>query len=219
MAARDESRSATGHGLSPCPACERVDLLRSVPAVYQASRSTERAAQRANQALFDDDATLAQRSAARAVLAAAAAAPVRSALLAPAPPNYAVAGGAGAVVLAIVAWFLWGMHRAALSAAQAGLSPDDGLPHALALACTVLSVLCLVVMVLSIPQRIKVSAGRADAEAVWRRGWYCERCAAVFFREGDEPGGVEPGAALDPRSFRDAVWSAGGYARRGRGAR
>lgn len=218
MTVRNEGGPATGRALDPCPICDRADMLWSVPAVYQRSRSMEQSAGRANGVLLNDDAGLAQRSAARARLATAAPVPVRSALLAPAPANYAVAGGAGAVVLAGLSWFLWGMDRASRSAAQAGL-PDNRVPYALALACTALSALCLVVMVLSIPRRIKIKLGRADAAAVWRRGWYCERCAAVFFRDGEEPFGVEPGAALDPRSFRDAVWNVGGYARRGRSPR
>ncbi|WP_051944238.1 hypothetical protein [Streptacidiphilus rugosus] len=50
-------------------------------------------------------------------------------------------------------------------------------------------------------------AGRARAEELWARGWYCARCGTAHFRS-------EPGAPSRPLSlgeFRRLVWSAGGY--------
>ncbi|MFJ5231254.1 hypothetical protein ACIQBJ_15320 [Kitasatospora sp. NPDC088391] len=61
----------------------------------------------------------------------------------------------------------------------------------------------------------RLLAGRPEAERVWARGWYCERCGSVHFRS---PTGAA-GRAMTLQEFRAEVWDAGGYgqlAERGR---
>lgn len=118
-------------------------------------------------------------------------------------------------MLAVGAGFLWSAYRSSRSLADpTGLgasSSGDGLFKVLAVVCAVGCGLCVAGLVVSLVRGRRVRAGRAAAEAVWRRGWYCGRCAVVSFRPGEEPAGVEPGTALDPAAFRELVWAAGGY--------
>ncbi|MQY13722.1 hypothetical protein SRB5_38730 [Streptomyces sp. RB5] len=46
-------------------------------------------------------------------------------------------------------------------------------------------------------------SGRAGAEALWQRGWYCERCGTVHY--------VGDPRARSLGEFRREVWTAGGY--------
>ena len=92
-------------------------------------------------------------------------------------------------------------------------SEDDTL-GTISILLAVLSALCLVGMVVALIRRSAVTPGRPAAEAVWRRGWYCTRCALVHFAPGEEPPGVLYGQVLDPYSFRSLVWTTGGYGNR-----
>ncbi|MDJ0381204.1 hypothetical protein [Streptomyces sp. G-G2] len=55
--------------------------------------------------------------------------------------------------------------------------------------------------------RRRAEAGRAAAERVWSDGWFCARCARVYFARSGE----DRGPALNLREFRVQVWEAGGY--------
>jgi hypothetical protein len=81
------------------------------------------------------------------------------------------------------------------------------------------AVLICVLLMLRIPaavaRRRLVKAGRPAAETIWRLGWYCCRCAIVYFRTGEAPPGVTPGQPLTPQQFQHIVWTAGRYAKPG----
>lgn len=57
----------------------------------------------------------------------------------------------------------------------------------------------------------RVEHGMPKALAVWRAGWYCERCGGVFFAPGEAPAGAIVGQLMSPGQFRELVWAAGGY--------
>jgi hypothetical protein len=124
-------------------------------------------------------------------------------------------------MLALPAVVLW-----AVAAATGGITSDENAARAhhagvvVASIATVLTGLALMLfagMAVSFVRGRTVKAGRPAAHAIWRRGWYCRRCAVVFFAAGEEPAGVERGQVLDPGGFRVLVWTAGGYGRRARG--
>lgn len=198
-----------------CATCGSAERVRAVPAVYEASRSAEESIARARAVVRDEDAFPAQKRRARAQLEATPAPQVRSALLAPAPRLNWIAFFAGAVMFAFLAGFLWSMNAEsngfANSTGMDSARSGDAMIQVFAVACAVGSGLCLLGLIVTLVRGFKTRAGRPAAEAVWRLGWYCGRCAVVSFRAGEEPAGVEAGTALDPRAFRDLVWAAGGY--------
>lgn len=55
--------------------------------------------------------------------------------------------------------------------------------------------------------RKRLLAGRAGAERLWSKGWYCQRRDTVHFRT--EPG--EEARALTLQEFQAKGWEAGGY--------
>jgi hypothetical protein len=57
----------------------------------------------------------------------------------------------------------------------------------------------------------RVRRGMPRALAVWRAGWYCERCDGVFFSAGSVPAGAAPGVLMSAGEFQHLVWDAGGY--------
>jgi hypothetical protein len=83
-----------------------------------------------------------------------------------------------------------------------------------AIAATVVAATCLLVTLVSVVRRLVIRKGRPAADAVWRHGWYCGRCATVYFRAGEAPTGIAPATAIPPADFQHAVWTAGGYARK-----
>jgi hypothetical protein len=209
------SAAAAGGGAVACAGCGSAERVRAVPAVYEASRAAEESIARARSVMRDDDAFPAQKRRARAQIEATPVQQVRSALLAPAPRLNRARFIAGGVVFAMIGGFLWSMNSEsngfADSTGMDSARSGDGLIRTFAVVCTVGCGLCVVGLIVGLVRGFRTRAGRPAAEAVWRRGWYCGRCAVVSFRPGEEPEGVEAGAALDPGAFRDLVWAAGGY--------
>ncbi len=58
---------------------------------------------------------------------------------------------------------------------------------------------------------VRVRRGMPRALAVWRAGYYCERCDGVFFPAGAAPAGAKPGVLMSAGQFQHLVWDAGGY--------
>jgi hypothetical protein len=58
---------------------------------------------------------------------------------------------------------------------------------------------------------VRVRRGMPRALAVWRAGWYCERCDGVFFPAGAVPVGAAPDVLMSAGEFQHLVWDAGGY--------
>jgi hypothetical protein len=55
------------------------------------------------------------------------------------------------------------------------------------------------------------AAERQAAAEVSERGWYCARCAIVYFQPGGEPPGAHAEYAYSVEDFRRMMFSAGGY--------
>jgi hypothetical protein len=215
--ARPIAAGASGLG---CPSCGKDDAVRAVPAIYESSRTAEQSLARARSVIRDDDASLGRKRQARALVAATPAPTVGSALLAPTPRSRAAAFAVGTVFLAFPAGILWAMYRSSKSFTDstglAAAGEGDGVLRTVAAICAAASAACLVGALVSLARRARIRGGRPAAEAVWRRGWYCGRCAVVHFRSGQEPAGLSPGQALHPDEFRELVWTVGGYGRRTR---
>ena len=196
--------------LTPCPRCGYDDSVLSVPAAHATARSTEAALR----VVRDDEASFASRSAARARINAAL--PVVSAgELAMAPMNSAAGCGClGLFFTLAMAGALVG-YRAAHSSAVTNGSSSAGHGAQVLLAVAAVAGFLVVVSVLgmfrALSRQPTLRAGRPAAEAVWRRGWYCCRCAVVYFQAGEEPPGVVPGQPLTPTQFKQIVWDVGGY--------
>lgn len=64
---------------------------------------------------------------------------------------------------------------------------------------------------------VRVRRGMDSALAVWREGWYCQRCDGVFFPPGTHfpvtalPAGAVAGQLMSAGEFQHLVWTAGGY--------
>jgi hypothetical protein len=224
MGTQDAVPQGFRRGLPECPVCGRDEKVVAVPAIFESSHNTESAIDRARMTINDDDATYAQKAAARERMAATPPAQIRSAILAPAPAVKAAGCGCLAFVVAIPAVILWviaaGTNPTGGSSftADSGFSARDESQHhtlvAFATSLTVLAGVFLLFMVFGLARGRAVKAGRPAADAIWRKGWYCTRCAVVHFAAGEEPSGVRPGQSLDPDTFRQMVWTAGGYGNR-----
>jgi len=186
--------------LTPCPRCGYSDSVLGVPAAYAAARSTEAAAR----VVRDDEASHARRHAARAV--------VRSALpivpaneLALAPTSFFPEFGWGVVFFGVVAVGALAIYQLA-----ADHSGDFTLLVVSAVA-GLLFMLCISQLPRALARHQKIKAGKSSAEAIWRLGWYCCRCAIVYFQAGEDPVGSTPGQPLTPAQFKRIVWTAGRY--------
>jgi len=179
--------------LAPCPRCGYGDSILSVPAAYSSARHGEAAARvsRGNEVKVTVNAAL----------------PVVAAReLAMAPANVVPEFGCLSAFLGIAA-------IGAPIVYEIGTDHQNGdsvllVAGAIAGLLLVLSVLRLS---LALARQPKIKAGKPAAEAVWRLGWYCCRCAVVYFQARDEPAGVTPGQPLTPAQFRHIVWTAGRY--------
>ncbi|WP_433621037.1 hypothetical protein [Nocardia sp. CA-120079] len=57
----------------------------------------------------------------------------------------------------------------------------------------------------------RISRGRRNAHSVWQSAFYCHRCGSAFWPFSPAPG-VPARQAFAPQHFRWFVWNAGGYA-------
>ncbi|MFC4589909.1 hypothetical protein [Sphaerisporangium corydalis] len=174
-----------------------------MPAAYAAARSTETAAH----VVRDDEASLARRRAARAALDSAL--PIVPAdELAMAPTSYVPALGCGGVLFGVVTVGALTIYQLATEHRS-----GDSVLLAVGAAAGLLSVFFILLLLPARARRQKIEAGRPAAEAIWRRGWYCYRCAIVYFQAGEQPAGIAPGQPLTPAQFKHIVWTAGRYGR------
>jgi hypothetical protein len=182
--------------LAPCPRCRYVDRILSVPAAYALACSTE-----AGTHAVGGNEVRVTVNAALPVVAAKD--------LAMAPTSFAPGLGCVTVFLGVAAIGAPVVYEAT----SARNSVDDTLLVAGATA-GLLFVLCLFLLSLALARQPKIKAGKPAAEAVWRLGWYCCRCAVVYFQAGEEPSGVTSGQPLTPAHFRHIVWAVGRYGER-----
>ncbi|HKR49346.1 MAG TPA: hypothetical protein VJT72_07150 [Pseudonocardiaceae bacterium] len=203
-----------GKQLTSCPRCGYVDLILSVPAAFSSASNTETA----HRVVRDDDASMSSRHAARATISAAP--PVVPAKqLAMAPSN--TRGQFGC--LGVVFGGFFGIFAAgALDFyARYGSFPPDIPPDRTSLvigcAASIVSLLSFILAISAIRPAIvhrrMVNKGEPAAAAIWRLGWYCCRCAIVYFQAGEAPPGIASGQPLTPAQFQHIVWTAGGYAK------
>jgi hypothetical protein len=179
--------------LAPCPRCRHSDSILSVPAAYASARSTEAA----TRAIRDNEVRVTVNAALPIVAA-------RDLAMAPdgIDPNFGcltVFLGIAAIGAPIV--YEYGTDH------QNG----DSVLLVVGAAAGLLFVLCIFLLSLALARQPKIKAGKPAAEAVWRLGWYCCRCAVVYFQAGEEPSGVTSGQPLTPAHFRHIVWTAGRY--------
>jgi hypothetical protein len=220
MSTQDAIPPGYRRGLTACPVCDDSEHVIAVPAVFESSSATEDTLSHAKYVLNDDDSSIAKKRAARETLATTVPAAVRSKLLAPAPR----AGTPGCFLFGCVFFALPAVAlRYAVKTTDdftssdpflANSHPEDQTLMTLSNVAIGLVVLCALAAVIGYVRRRSVQAGRPAADAIWRKGWYCTRCAVVHFAPGEEPEGVSAGQALDPDSFRRLVWTAGGYGNR-----
>jgi hypothetical protein len=234
MGVQDAVPAGWAPPLTPCPRCGRDDRVQAVPAVYGAARSSEATIAHAHHVISDDDAMLSRKQHARATLAATPPSTVGSSVLAPAPKTATGSAVFLTVLLGIIAGGTWALYSTSrdtsapspstgpgFGSGASGLVEDharSGHNHTLlvvAVAITVVAAVALIGTVRSGIRRAAIDKGRAAAEDVWRRGWYCERCATVYFLADEAPHGIEPATAITPADFQRAVWTIGGYDRKG----
>lgn len=185
--------------LTPCPRCKDSDCVLSVPAAYSSARFTESALI----VMRDDETTFARRRAARAT--------VNAALPIVAEKNLAMAPDTGYGCLGIVFGGFFGMFAVLWLIAHYSHGDGDAGSLAVGVILGLLSVFGFFVLFLALARQPKINAGKPAAEAIWRLGWYCCRCAVVYFQAGEEPAGVISGQPLTPAQFKHIVWTAGGY--------
>jgi hypothetical protein len=217
MGTQDAVPPGYRRGLPSCPVCGEDDNVLAVPAIYESSHGTEATIARARATINDDDASYAAKNAARETIARTPPARIRSEILAPGPQIKAAGCGCLAFVVAVPAVILWAIAGSTDPTGDTFTAREDSQHHTIvgfATGLTVLAAVFLGFMVVGLAMGRSVKAGRPAADEVWRRGWYCTRCAVVHFAAGDEPDGVLPGQSLDPDTFRRLVWTAGGYGNR-----
>lgn len=197
MSMQDAVPPGSSKGLTPCPSCGGSATVASVPAVFHTAGATETVIAHAERVIRDDDSTRAEVRAARTAIASTGKPVVPSRLLAPAPSSTMFPLGAGAAFSAFMA-FATGQFSDTVSSTVSVLAGTGTVGFCVALGR-------------SFRRNARVRAGRPAAEAVWHRGWYCERCGVVYFQPGEQPSGTAEGQTLSPEQFRRLVWSAGGY--------
>ncbi|SEM45967.1 hypothetical protein [Streptacidiphilus jiangxiensis] len=194
-------------GIPACPNCGQADRVAAVPAVYLSGRDLLRVAVPAR------GDTLAHTEVRQATTALSQAlAPVPSA-----PQGRGCLGGLGVLTL-------FGSLAAAAFAAIAPSPSEGAIPVGFPDAGTsvfpdlswlwwvagvgaVVSLALFGTLAARSRARRAHLAGRAQAEAVWSRGWYCARCGTAHFR----PAPDVPQGSLSLGEFRRIVWEAGGY--------
>ncbi|MEV4558921.1 hypothetical protein AB0K51_18295 [Kitasatospora sp. NPDC049285] len=201
--------------LQPCPSCGLTDEVAGVPAVYHAGRDSVRIT---TPARFDDPEETVTRSVTTSLSGALEPAP---GLLSMPSPLGCLAGMLGLVsigtFIAGAAAGHWFSDRTTATHPQN--YPFDRTPVAdsprpdfaflgwISALALVAAIALFVRAAKHRSARKRLLAGRAAAERLWSRGWYCARCGTVHFRT--ESG--EEATALTLQEFRALVWEAGGY--------
>ncbi|MFF6793191.1 hypothetical protein ACFY9C_29440 [Streptomyces filamentosus] len=198
-------------GTHNCPGCGRDDRVQAVPAAYLAGRDRVTGRER------DADGDL--RTVTRTVTTGLsdALAPV------PDPPGHGIAGLGVLAAFVALGTFVVGVqagHWFEDDAAGGAAWPETGppVPEAAAppgfavlgwisAAALLAAVLAAVVTLRRRAAHARRLEGRARAEELWSRGWYCHRCGTVHL--DGVPG--EDHAPLTLQRFREKVWERGGY--------
>ena len=186
-AARDAPTGADGENpmvpdgydshLAPCPRCRHSDSVLSVPAAYASASHTEAAMD----VLRDKEATFTRKRAAGASVYAAL--PIVAAKDLAMAPVFFVFHFVFFFVFVVVSFQVFvfvqvfgsgsffGFGSVAISASIAGL----------------LFVLGIFRLFRALARQPRIKAGKPAAEAIWCLGWYCCRCAVVYFQAGKNP--------------------------------
>lgn len=178
-------------GLRPCPSCRQLDRVANVSVVRGRTESVSRT-------VADADGIARRATRTR---------PTPIARELSLVPRGSVAGAMiGVVFFGFATVLLYTSHTT-----MADVGPGSGFPLWPCLVTGAVSALGLLTAVWRYMRGIPVRKGGAAAEAVSRRGWYCERCGSVYFQPGQAPTGAEPGHAYTTGEFRRIVFAAGGY--------
>ncbi|MEU8773805.1 hypothetical protein [Streptomyces sp. NPDC048606] len=198
-----------GGAVPPCPRCGRADRVTGVPAAHLEARATRREETDAGP---DGRATVTTTRRDAALARALAPHP-------PEPENGGTACLGASLLFAAAGTFVWWLvaanryhvaaaRRAATAglgdhpAPEAPLHPLVGTVSATAFALGLLAIGAFHISLASWRRRTRT--GRAAADRVWSKGWYCARCGSVHHAEG-------PPSTL--YEFRVRVWTAGGWAK------
>ena len=177
--------------LRPCPSCRQVDRVTNVSVVRGRTETVSHTTSDANGIARRETSTRPTPIARELALA----------------PRGSVAGAAiGCVFFAFATTLLYNAHTS-MGSADLG----SGFPLWPCLLTGAVSALGLLTAVWRYVRGIPVRKGKVAAEAVSRRGWYCERCGSVYFQPGQAPTGAEPEHAYTTSEFRHIVFAAGGY--------
>jgi hypothetical protein len=178
-------------GLRPCPSCRQVDRVTNVSVVRGRTETVSHSTTDAN--------GIAQRETSTR--------PTPIARELSLNPRGTVVGAViGGVFFALATALLYYTHTSMVD-----VGPGSGFPLWPCLLTGAVSALGLLAAVWRFVRGIPVRKGKAAAEAVSRRGWYCERCGSVYFQPGQAPTGAKPEHAYTTSEFRHIVFAAGGY--------
>jgi hypothetical protein len=177
--------------LQSCPSCRQVDRVTNVSVVRGRTEIASRT-------VSDANGIVRRETRAR---------PTPIARELSVVPRGSVAGALiGCVFFAFGTALLYASHTT-----MADVGPGSGFPLWPCLLTGAVSASGLLLAVWRYVRGIPVRRGRGAAEAVSRRGWYCERCGSVYFQPGQAPIGAEAEHAYTTGEFRHIVFAAGGY--------
>ena len=186
-------------GLRPCPGCRQVDRVTSVSVVRGRTETV-------SHTVSDANGIARRETRSRPTPIARELSPV---------PNGSVTGAAiRCVFFAFATAMLYTTHTT-----MANAGSGSGFPLWPCLLTGSISASGLLTAVWRYIRGIPVRRGRVAAEAVSRRGWYCERCGSVYFQPGQVPIGAKPEHAYTTSEFRRIVFAAGGYEHLARSSR
>lgn len=192
-------------GFRPCPTCGRPDWVENVAVARERAVETKQVtspgpAVSAGPGLPTVPGPVERRSVTRPT--------ALGRRLSPAPRSTAGPLVAPGVVCGIFAAWSFFVYRWS--------SPDmpgeqSSFPVAVPIVFGALAVACVLLAVVVQLRRAPVRRGRAQAEEVSRRGWYCGRCGTVYFQPGRAPEGARDSTSYPIEEFRRFVFRAGGY--------